>query len=209
LLTLLGHFERRNIETEETSGHTYKVRVGAPDGNSTLHVSLNHETTRPGELIEIYARMGKPGAVESGLFEAVGRLSSAFLRYAAEFGEDERTKVEETIIHQLVNIQSGYPAWFKFSDAEKPVVVQSPCDGLAKAIQHYRRVHSKPAETRVIENLAQAVSHQQPAMTIEASNTELTGSARSLATCSKCGAGDWLKIDGCMVCQGCGFSKCG
>jgi ribonucleoside-diphosphate reductase alpha chain len=209
LLTLLGHFERRNIETEETSGHTYKVRVGAPDGNSTLHVSLNHETTRPGELIEIYARMGKPGAVESGLFEAVGRLSSAFLRYAAEFGEDERTKVEETIIHQLVNIQSGYPAWFKFSDAEKPVVVQSPCDGLAKAIQHYRRVHSKPAETRVIENLAQAISHQQPAMTIEASNTELTGSARSLATCSKCGAGDWLKIDGCMVCQGCGFSKCG
>ena len=50
--------------------------------------------------------MGKPGAVEAGLFEAVGRLASAFLQYAAEFGESERMKAEETIVHQLVNIQS-------------------------------------------------------------------------------------------------------
>ncbi len=182
--------------------------MGAPDGNSTLHVSLNHETTRPGELIEIYARMGKPGAVESGLFEAVGRLSSAFLRYAAEFGEEERVKAEQTIVHQLVNIQSGYPAWFKFSDSDKPVVVQSPCDGLAKAIQHYRRVHSNAADNRTVTEIHAPAVAIQTVTGIE-TTAELNNGARAQASCSKCGSGDWLKIDGCMVCQGCGFSKCG
>lgn len=210
LLTLLGHFERRGINNEETTGQTYKVRVGAPDGNSTLHVSLNHETERPGELIEVYARMGKPGAVEAGLFEAVGRLASAYLQYAAEFGEDERSKAEQSIIHQLVNIQSGYPAFFKFSDTDKPVVIQSPCDGLAKTIQHYRRVHSKPGELKgAAEIYPQIATNNQAVSLSETPTIEQNSHVRAQATCSKCGAGDWLKIDGCMVCQGCGFSKCG
>ncbi|MBK7839873.1 MAG: hypothetical protein IPJ49_19800 [Candidatus Obscuribacter sp.] len=146
LLAQLGHQERRNIHVDETIGQNYKVRVGSPDGGSTLHVSLNHEKNHPGELVEVYARMGKPGAVEAGLFEAVGRLASAFLQYAAEFGEEERAKAEMSIVRQLVNIQSGYPAFFKFSDSDKAVVVQSPCDGLAKAIQHYRKNHSQDHE---------------------------------------------------------------
>src|SRR6185437_348186 len=59
LLTLLGHTEQRDVNIEETSGVTYKVRVGTPGGMSTMHVSLNHEVNHPGELVEIYARMGK------------------------------------------------------------------------------------------------------------------------------------------------------
>lgn len=176
-----------------------------------MHVSLNHEVTRPGELIEVYARMGKPGAVEGGLFEAVGRLASAFLQYAAEFGEEERAKAEEVIVSQLVNIQSGYPAFFKFGDSEKAVVVQSPCDGLAKAIQQYRRqftaaevVEKTVAPVEPVNALnfdpAQAASL---VFDISAENTTRT------APCSKCGQTEWLKIDGCNVCQSCGFSKCG
>ena len=41
LLAQLGHQERRDINAEETNGQTYKVRVGSPEGVSTLHVSLN------------------------------------------------------------------------------------------------------------------------------------------------------------------------
>ena len=210
LLTLLGHQERRGIDVEETIGQTYKVRVGSPEGGSTLHVSLNHEQNRPGELIEVYARMGKPGAVEAGLFEAVGRLASSFLQYAAEFGEDERSKAESAIVSQLVNIQSGYPAFFKFSDSEKSVTIQSPCDGLAKAIQQYRRSHGGCTEVTNFEQLTfinklktEGANAQSP----DKSDSHFP--QRALPACGKCGAEAFVKIDGCLVCQGCGFSKCG
>ena len=225
LLALLGHQERRNIHIDETVGQNYKVRVGSPDGGSTLHVSLNHEKDHPGELIEVYARMGKPGAIEAGLFEAVGRLASSFLQYAAEFGEDERSKAEMTIVHQLVNIQSGYPAFFKFSDSDKAVVVQSPCDGLAKAIQNYRNNHSSGHEELVVQE--EALNHGTvPVAATAAANYATTSSTtlpqlsvtvlsqaspvgRTQPACGKCGGEAWLKIDGCNVCQSCGFSKCG
>jgi ribonucleotide reductase alpha subunit len=237
LLRQLGHQERRTINAEETTGSTYKVRVGSPEGVSTLHVSLNHENDRPGELIEVYARMGKPGAVEAGLFEAVGRLASAFLQYAAEFGEDERVKAEDSIIHQLVNIQSGYPAFFKFGDSDKAIVIQSPCDGLAKAIQHYRNnsANSKAATGGMLSNLnsagANSTGVSAPGAHVMGASSTGTNSLvdfspspeaayaikdgggsllhRPSPTCGKCGSESWIKIDGCLVCQGCGFSKCG
>lgn len=216
-LSLLGHQEKRDINIEETTGLTYKVRVGSPEGGSTLHVSLNHEVERPGELIEVYARMGKPGAIEGGLFEAVGRLASSFLQYAAEFGEEERSKAEEVVVRQLVNIQSGYPAFFKFSDAGKPVVVQSPCDGLAKAIQQYRRSFSGSTgfSTKAGAAAEQNATTYDDKKTIESLLKSVidppleTNGKRTKAPCGKCGTSEWLRIDGCDVCQGCGYSKCG
>ncbi|MBI4532677.1 MAG: hypothetical protein HY711_01920, partial [Candidatus Melainabacteria bacterium] len=210
LLTLLGHQEKRNISIEETTGLTYKVRVGSPGGGSTLHVSLNHEVNRPGELVEVYARMGKPGAIEAGLFEAVGRLASAFLQYAAELGENERDKAENTIVRQLVNIQSGYPAFFKFSDCEKSMVIQSPCDGLAKAIQQYRHHYSSKVALPSTGNGNGAVPGFWNSISSNPGNdsTEVSLAATQLS-CSKCGSHEWLKIDGCIVCQGCGYAKCG
>jgi hypothetical protein len=31
----------------------------------------------------------------------------------------------------------------------------------------------------------------------------------ALSPCTICGAQDWLIVDGCSVCQSCGYSKCG
>ncbi len=207
LLSLLGHRELRKVNVEETTGLTYKVRVGTPEGGSTLHVSLNHELDRPGELVEVYARMGKPGAIEAGLFEAVGRLASSFLQYAAQFGEEERSKAEQTLVRQLINIQSGYPAFFKFGDSNKAIIIQSPCDGLAKAIQQYRRSFKRHLENSSAESAAkERVGIDRLSVLDIAESGSLPQSA---ATCHKCGSEDWLKIDGCLVCQSCGFSKCG
>jgi hypothetical protein len=204
LLSLLGHKEHRKVDVEETAGVTYKVRVGTPEGMSTLHVSLNHEVDRPGELVEVYARMGKPGAIEAGLFEAVGRLASAFLQYAAQFGEEERAKAEMTIVRQLINIQSGYPAFFKFGDATKAIVIQSPCDGLAKAIQQYRRSFKRDVATTHPE-----VTDGSQVESDEVDDQDFGISVTVVSPCGKCGSEEWIKIDGCLVCQGCGFSKCG
>lgn len=223
LLAMIGHQERRAIHVDETVGQNYKVRVGSPEGGSTLHVSLNHEQNHPGELVEVYARMGKPGAIEAGLFEAVGRLASSFLQYAAEFGESERGRAEEAIVRQLVNIQSGYPAFFKFSDSDKAVVVQSPCDGLAKAIQHYRARHSQQADHAALAEQQAALNHGsvpqaalQNTAPVGVTPGQLTLSLMQEAvmgkrqpSCGKCGSESWLKIDGCNVCQSCGYSKCG
>jgi ribonucleoside-diphosphate reductase alpha chain len=213
LLTLLGHTEQRDVNIEETSGVTYKVRVGTPGGMSTMHVSLNHEVNHPGELVEIYARMGKPGAIESGLFEAVGRIASAFLQYAAQFGDAERQRAEQTIIQQLINIQSGYPTFFKFNEAEKPDLIQSPADGLAKAILKYRAQFSGKIERQLQipgtthggeENVA---GDEVPPEQAQANGYHHKGVA--VGACSICGMSDWLMVDGCWVCQSCGYSKCG
>lgn len=209
LLTLVGHQERRTINIDETSGLTYKVRVGSPSGGSTLHVSLNHESGRPGELIEVYARMGKPGAIESGLFEAVGRLASAFLQYAAEFGEEERAKAESTVVRQLVNIQSGYPAFFKFSDAEKALVIQSPCDGLAKSILQYRQTYQQSTGAAANGSIVPSSSVSYAPRKTQPAESSSGGWSEVISACGKCGSSEWLKIDGCLVCQGCSFSKCG
>ncbi len=208
LLTLVGHQERRNITIDETAGVTYKVRVGSPEGGSTLHVSLNHEASRPGELIEVYARMGKPGAIESGLFEAVGRLASAFLQYAAEFGEQERARAERAVIRQLVNIQSGYPAFFKFANEEKSHVIQSPCDGLAKAIEQYRRTFSRTQSSNGNGRAAEQVTYTMVKLAAASGGDCQEDGGPTVSAC-KCGSSEWLKIDGCLVCQGCGYSKCG
>jgi ribonucleotide reductase alpha subunit len=204
LLSLLGHQEQRPINIEETAGLTYKVRVGSPGGGSTLHVSLNHEVEHPGELVEVYARMGKPGAIEAGLFEAVGRLASAFLQYAAQFGESERALAEQTIVQQLINIQSGYPAFFRFGDNEKPAVIQSPCDGLAKSILEYRKSFSK-----ISRHLRQTSDTTYDADSSNNSNGFMDEDELRLGICSHCGQDDWTKADGCYVCQSCGYSKCG
>jgi ribonucleotide reductase alpha subunit len=237
LLTLLGHQEQRDINIEETAGVTYKVRVGTPGGGSTLHVSLNHEVNHPGELIEVYARMGKPGAVEAGLFEAVGRLASAFLQHAAQFGEHERARAEQILVQQLINIQSGYPAFFKFSDSEKPTVVQSPCDGLAKAILEYRRhfdpkrdFSPPPGNTGPDTSSSASTGSDTASGTVSDEKQAGTASGATIADdgstfprtangfhdhesgpleCSTCGMQEWLKIDGCWVCQSCGYSRCG
>ena len=203
LLSLLGHQEQRLVNVEETTGITYKVRVGSPGGGSTLHVSLNHETDHVGELIEVYARMGKPGAIEAGLFEAVGRLASAFLQHAAQFGEAERARAETTIVQQLINIQSGYPAFFKFADTEKAVVIQSPCDGLARAILEYRKNFNK-----ISRRLAEA---GLPGSTPAPASGEyfIEEEASTAGPCPMCGNEDWQKLDGCWVCQSCGYSRCG
>lgn len=135
-------------------------------------------------------------------------MASAFLQYAAKLGEEERTKAEESIVKQLVNIQSGYPVFHKFADEEKAVVVQSPCDGLAKAIQRYRRNFNATKENFnvLLKTIAKVDTQSEPASDAPATTSQ---TASRIAACSKCGTQDWLKIDGCQVCQGCGYSKCG
>ena len=157
-----------------------------------MHVSLNASIDKPTELIEAYFRVGKSGALDSGYCEAIGRLCSAFLQYSSQFGSDERSKVEDIIVKQLINISSNDQTFYKFPGTEKPVLIQSPCDGLAKAILHYRKS---------VKAIKRALTADLPI-----TNKEHTQTLAPL--CTKCNEGSMVKIDGCINCDLCGYSKC-
>lgn len=186
---------RRVVEIDETEGISYKVRVGAEVGLKTLHVSLNHEPGRSGELIEIYARMGK--TAETGPFEAIGRLASAFLQFAAQFGENQRRIAEDTIVKQLLNIQNGHAAFHTFSGEKKASIILSTVDGIAKSIQQYRKAHPY-----------QGLDQDHPPLTIEREKVvSLVRENASEAACPNCSR-PLMKIEGCWNCQECAYSKC-
>jgi len=202
LLDVLELNDAQSLDINETEGRTYKVRVGTPEGYSTMHVSLNHLEDNPGQLIEIYARMGKAGALDGGLFEAIGRISSAFLQYAAKFGPDERQQAEELIIKQLVGIQSGNPAFHKFVNSEKADVVTSPCDGLAKTIKKYRQdIQQKELDVKDVKvakdiDVRDSIAQGKVSITV-------VGKA-----CGQCTSQNTTKLDGCTLCNDCGYSRC-
>jgi ribonucleoside-diphosphate reductase alpha chain len=190
IFSMLNMSQKRKLNLDETYGHTYKVKIGDPSGSATMHVTLNSSQEHPDELLEAYFRVGKSGALDSGYCEAIGRLCSSFLQYAAQFGPEEREKVENVIVKQLINVSSDNQAFYKFPGADKPVLIKSPCDGLAKAILHFR----KTSKVRVVRH-------------IETESVVINNNV-SKDLCPNCNDGQLINIDGCTNCDTCGFSKC-
>jgi hypothetical protein len=188
----------RKIETEMTEGVTSKIRIGTEMGYGTMHVTLNSEMRNPGKLVEVYCRTGKAGDVQGSLFEAIGRLTSAFLQYAAGHGESERAKAEDIVVNQLIDMKAGGIAYNLFPGDQKPTIIHSACDGLAKAILRFR--NGLPLlQPKVIEMEADLIGG-------ELLQIDEKGSAK---ICPHCHEPKLERIDGCWSCvDGCGFSKC-
>lgn len=204
LFELLGVHKVNRVNTDVTEGATVKMTIADGNGGQKMHVTLNHEDGKPGRLLEVFAKVGKAGCIENGLFEALGRLSSAFLQYAAQFGEVERQKAQAEIVKQLSGIESGYVSWHKWTDKEKPSVIKSACDALAGAIRFYDRKFSEQREVKenvlgIPEKFVPAPVDKLPVKKVE---------TRSTPPCPKCGE-DTVLADGCPACPGCGYSKCG
>ena len=180
-----------------------------------MHVTLNHQHGEPGKLIEVYAKVGKAGCLENGLFEAIGRLASAFLQYAAKFGEVERQKAQDEIINQLNGIESGYTTWHTFPGHAKPKVIRSACDGLAHAIRFYDGLFA--AKAKAPENVLGIPDKYEPVIPIILiRDTEkyepvipiISVPKTSVRGCGRCG-GEVILMEGCKVCSDCGYSSCG
>ncbi|MEQ1463785.1 hypothetical protein, partial [Salmonella enterica] len=84
--------------------------------------------------------------------------------------------------------QSGYPAFFKFSDSDKAIVIQSPCDGLAKAIQHYRgnSVNAKKSDVS-LEKMQTDFSVAVDSYAAIKDGGAMSGIHKPTPTCGKCG----------------------
>lgn len=209
LFSELGVTDRRMIDLKEMPGSTYKVNVGNEHGVSTLHVTLNHERGQPAnELVEVYCRLGKSGSMDAGLLEALGRVVSAFLQFAAELSPADRARAEAIIVKQLENIDTGYTAFYTFNGNTKQDTIKSPCDALAKTIKYYQQKHRPIEPLQPLDGSAIQISEIVRKANITVVEALKIPTAYLGLKCPQCGGSRLMKIEGCSNCEECGYSKC-
>ena len=163
---------------EVIQGTTTKVATGC--GN--LYVTINiDEADRP---FELFTQMGKAGGCAASQLEAIGRLVSLGFRSGIEV---------RAIIEQLRNIRCPSPSW------EKGQRIFSCSDAIARVVE--KRLVSSKASVLETTPIAMKHSHTDEVITDFILGGDIVG------VCPDCG-GTLRHEEGCVKCQGCGYSKC-
>ncbi|RCW49350.1 LAGLIDADG family homing endonuclease [Paenibacillus prosopidis] len=171
-------------------GATYKVNT--PFGMA--YITINDLNGTP---CEIFLNVGKAGSDVFAMAEALGRVSSLFLRYG-----DHGNKVKLLIKH-LKGIGGSGAIGFGVNR------VESIADAVAKALE----IHTDSAEEQAaaVEN-SFLLGNQSK---VEAARTEqlivksdLKAAITSRDLCPSCGSASLINIEGCKQCNNCGYSRC-
>jgi ribonucleoside-diphosphate reductase alpha chain len=198
-----------------TRGMTERIRTG--EGN--LYVTINEDEMG---LCEVFTSIGKAGGNAAAQSEAISRLISLCLRSGVDTLE---------IVKQLKGICGPNPVW------DNGTLILSGPDAIGKALERYierkksgqAEMHFEPASlgpqrvapVRETTRQGDAVTQAESAATgnrLTAHNghassgnrqslPEEASASRTLATCPDCG-GTISHREGCLVCPGCGWSKC-
>ncbi|RME20812.1 MAG: vitamin B12-dependent ribonucleotide reductase [Deltaproteobacteria bacterium] len=189
---------------ELVRGATQKL----PTGCGGLYVTINEDDEG---IFELFTAMGKAGGCASSQAEAISRLISLALRAGIDPGE---------IVKQLSGVRCPSPVW---KDGE---MILSCADALAKALQRYQRIMQERKEARdareraglsaphPVESQAAgkhakeqgATGHQAHGCAAAPPATNTRPSV--MLCCPECG-GTIEHSEGCLLCQSCGYSKCG
>ncbi|HRY60395.1 MAG TPA: vitamin B12-dependent ribonucleotide reductase [Patescibacteria group bacterium] len=176
-------------------GVTEKMKTGC----GSLYVTINFDEQGP---FEVFTAMGKAGGCASSQLEALSRILSSSLRAGLSVKE---------IINQMKAIRCPSPIW---QDGE---LILSCSDAIAKVLENHCVKIDQP---KLFENgedklntldlklnkeeekqeFLQELAKKQPG--------ESNSSSKTMATCPDCGASLEHK-EGCLLCNVCGFSKCG
>ncbi len=162
-------------------GTTTKVSTGC--GN--LYVTINID--EDGKPFELFTQMGKAGGCAASQLEATGRLVSLAFRANIEV---------KSIIEQLRNIRCPSPSW------EKGQRIFSCADAIARVIER-RLVNAQPAMV-ASESVAIPMKHSHDD---QIQISDLEEQINIVGMCPDCG-GTLRHEEGCVKCQGCGYSKC-
>ncbi|MDI6758513.1 MAG: ribonucleotide reductase N-terminal alpha domain-containing protein [Candidatus Omnitrophota bacterium] len=166
---------------EVINGTTTKVSTGC--GN--LYITIN--TDENGTPFELFTQMGKAGGCAASQLEAVGRLVSLAFRAGIEV---------KSIIEQLRNIRCPSPSW------EKGQRIFSCADAIARVIEK-RLINGAAVSASLVDtNIAMKHSSNDSS---KVSDIEQKGEV--VGVCPDCG-GTLRHEEGCVKCQGCGYSKC-
>jgi len=145
-----------------------------------LYITINRDEHG---LCEVFTSMGKTGGCTASQAEATSRLISLALRSGV---------APEAVVDSLKGIRCPLPTWSEGGQ------ILSCADAIAKALQ------------RVLVGDEMKESHDLPAGKVElatnggAVNRDLAGMCPQ---CPECG-NMMERVEGCIVCRACGFSKC-
>lgn len=160
-------------------GETYKV----PMGYGNMYVTVNAD--EGGHLFEVFARIGKTGGFFEAKAEAICRLISLALRSGIDVQE---------IIHQLKGIRGPMPSW-----GENGIILSIP-DGIAQVLEE----HINKGQQKLELSLTDETKSRRRDWVSSVTRLADIGEAPECPAC-----GGLLELaEGCLICRGCGYSKC-
>jgi len=161
-------------------GTTSKLSTGC--GN--LYVTINEDSK--GRPFEVFMQMGKAGGCAMSQLEAIGRLVSLALRSGVDV---------KLIVEQLRGIRCPSPSWGQGGR------ILSCSDAIARAIEQ------KLSNVKETENTEGKSENDFKEIQTVLKKSSLSVS-NIVGVCPDCGAA-LHHVEGCNVCRGCGYSKCG
>ena len=164
---------------EIITGKTYKMKTSY--GN--LFITVNND--EKGKPFEVFTNIGKAGGFFAAKTEAISRLISLALRCGIK---------PEEVISQLKGIRGPMPTWTKEG------TILSLSDAIAKILEK----HLKKDEQRL--DLEYNQNRKEETAKAKVDNGSLAD-AGIAPECPECG-GVLEHEGGCVVCRGCGYSKC-
>jgi ribonucleoside-diphosphate reductase alpha chain len=172
-----------------TVGITQKI----PTGCGNLYITINEDEEG---ICEVFSTMGKSGGCASSQSEAVSRMVSLALRSGIAI---------DSIIKQVKGIRCPSPAW-----GEGGRSILSCPDAIARALERYMKEGMGHHHGRRTERTAEDAG-VAPTVSYVSSDLGAAENANHLGLCPECpDCGGLLEFgEGCAVCRGCGFSKCG
>ncbi|RAP30468.1 Ribonucleotide reductase [Brevibacillus laterosporus] len=175
-----------NKRPKRLSGATYKMNT--PLGKA--YITINDVDHAPFEVI---VNVGKAGSDVFAMSEALGRVSTLFLR----FGELPDGNKARLLIKHLKGIGGSGAVGFGANR------VESIPDAVAKALEMH--LDGEDEQKAVAATSSYAIS-QAPEK--EEAHHDVYGDAEHKDFCPSCGSATLLHAEGCKTCTTCGFSKC-
>ncbi|WP_202320360.1 TSCPD domain-containing protein [Archaeoglobus neptunius] len=172
-----------------TVGRTIEVSVGC----GTLYVTINEDEHG---IAEVFLRLGKSGGCSASQTEALGKMISLALRCDVN---------PEELIRRLKGIRCPNITW---QDGEQ---ITSCADAVAKTLEKYLRgdFHKAKAGADASTPLNEFFEVNGNGNRGESENkSEIEERRYAPHACPDCGS-TMQPREGCLVCDGCGYSKCG
>ncbi|MGO0060797.1 adenosylcobalamin-dependent ribonucleoside-diphosphate reductase [Brevibacillus fluminis] len=177
-----------NKRPMKLSGATYKMKT--PLGKA--YITVNDVDKAPFEVI---VNVGKAGSDVFAMSEALGRVSTLFLR----FGELPDGNKARLLIKHLKGIGGSGAVGFGANR------VESIPDAVAKALEmHLDGEDESQSVAAAAYPTAPAHSESHHASDYEDEYTSLD----SPDLCPSCGSATLMPAEGCKTCTSCGYSKC-
>ena len=169
------------------SGLTHRVHTG----HGKMYITINFDER--GKPFEVFSTLGKAGGCDSAQLEAISRLASLAMRAGVDIG---------AIVQELRGI-TCCPAW------DQGIMVRSTPDAVALALAKHTRMNDTGTlawDERTMDGAQLGLfnqGHGDPSL----KHAHGAEAARAMR-CPDCGSRLSYQ-EGCLMCHGCGFNKCG